>query len=112
MYYNITYMQITTQLQLYIILYIIQVSRETDPSNSDRLSSPSVRNIRGRANGKTSQDRGQGTAQDIECGTSMHVTSTTSYNSCPCGSCRNLESDQETLSVLYQYREIPGSKFH
>ena len=47
-------MQITT-----ILLYIIiQVSRETDLSNSDCQSSPSVRAVTGRANGMTSRGRG------------------------------------------------------
>ena len=81
-----------------------------DPSNSDRQSSSSVQAVTGRARGTTSQGRGRGIARDRGCGASIHVTSTISDTDRALPEVAGIwESDEEPLSVLYRYREIPDS---
>ena len=63
----------------------------------------------GRGQG-TARGRGQGTAWDRGCSASMHVTSAISDTDCSLPEVVGTwESDKEPLSVLYHYREIPGS---
>ena len=58
----------------------------------------------------TARGRGRGTAPDRGCSASMHVTSTASDTDHALPEVAGTwESDEEPLSVLYRYREIPGS---
>ena len=56
------------------------------------------------------RSRGRGTTRERGCSASMHVTSTASDTHLALPEVAGTwESDEEPLSILYQYREIPGS---
>ena len=63
MYYNTTYMQVTS-----ILLYNFILFRLADPSSSECETSPSVKDVICRANSITTQDRERGMVQGRRCG--------------------------------------------